>query len=859
MISVAPEILDRVKHPASYLGCEVGAYRKTPPSNGVHWVLAFPDAYEIGVTHLGYQIIYHVLNEHASSAADRIFAPWDDFSSELKSRGKMLCSLEKGFPLRSFDVIGFSLAYELGYTNVLQMLSSGGVPIRSAQRVKGDPLVVAGGICASNPEPMAAFIDAFVVGDGEEAAIEITEKVRTWKESKSDREALLDEIASINGVYVPSRWGEGRIIHARRIPDLDSAPFPVCQVVPSIEAVHDRAVVEIARGCPHSCRFCQAGFVYRPLRERSPEKVVELAKDVINKTGYSDLTLLALSAGDYPSIIEVIRKLLFELQEQRTAINLPSLRAGSLSPEVIDLIRSVRKTGFTIAPEAGSERLRRVINKGLSDEEILGTARTIYKSGWNLLKLYFMFGLPTETEEDLEAIAKLVRQVRETGFEAGIKPNINVGLSAFVPKSHTPFQWEPMLNTGEIRLRLDFLRQRLKIPGVKASWSDPRMSLLEGVMSRGDRHVADLIERAWRLGAGFDGWGEHLKWEAWERAFREIGIDPEVLVSKTWNMDDPLPWDHIRVGASKKYLLRERERAFTGAYSAGCGASDKCEQNCGGCATGATARRAQKMLLAGDRNMTAKRPHGSGHVRYRLIYGKTGPARYLGHLDTVRAVHQSLRRAGLPVRYSEGFHPMPRTRFGNPLPVGVASLVEVFDLDMEVRLEPEEIKSKINSALPEGMEVTSALEIEENSPAPQAVLRSVRYRFVPGQGLKFGENFCREGLRNFLEVKTFPMRWLSKGRVREIDLREAVMNIDIINEKTVEIEMACNADGVTPRPHPVWDAIFGPMPFRLEIDKVAVTTKDETEKIFQCSEAGNNIEEVELSKENLELRIKNVE
>ena len=519
----------------------------------------------------------------------------------------------------------------------------------------------------------------------------------------------------------------------------------------------------------------------------------------------------------------------------------------------------MRKTGFTIAPEAGSERLRRVINKGLSDEEIFGTARTIYKSGWNLLKLYFMFGLPTETEEDLEAIARLVRRVRETGLEAGIKPSINVGLSAFVPKSHTPFQWEPMLNTDEIRRRLDFLRRRLRIPGVKANWSDPRMSLLEGVMSRGDRQVADLIERAWRLGAGFDGWGDHLKWDVWERAFKETGIEPDAFVSKARNVDEPLPWDHIRVGASKKYLLGERERAFTGAYSAGCGASGKCEENCGACTAAARVKRAQMVSNKEHNDRWAKTPSVSGFKRYRLIYRKTGPARYLGHLDTVRAVHQSLRRAGLPVRYSEGFHPMPRTRFGNPLPVGVASLVEVFDLDLNEKLEPQEIKSKINSALPEGMEVTEALEIGENSPAPQAALRSVRYRFEMEQGLKFGKNLGSEKLRNFLEAKTFPVQWLSKGGNREIDLRKAVMNIDVIDEETVEIEMACNTDGVTPRPQPAWEAIFGPISFHLKITKVAVTTWDKTEKLLRYTGAETNLEDVELSKANFELGIKNVE
>jgi len=773
-------------------------------------VLAFPDSYGIGATHLGFQIIYHVLNEHEFSAADRVFMPWDDFRAQLEIRSKPLSSLEKDLPLAAFDIIGFSMAYELGYTNVLSMLDMGGVPIRSAQRAETDPLVVAGGVCVVNPEPMSPFIDAFVVGDGEEAAVEISEATRRWKTSGEPRDMLLDQIASIDGVYVPARYSGEEIINARRIADLDTAPFPTCQVAPMIEAVHDRAAVELARGCPHACRFCQAGFVYRPLRERSPQKVVELAQEVVRNTGYSDLTLLSLSTGDYPAIVDVIRCLIDTLKDRKTAVNLPSLRAGSISEEAIELIRSVRKTGFTIAPEAGSERLRRVINKTITDSEIMETARLVFSNGWKLLKLYFMFGLPTETEDDLAAIADIVRRVRREGLNIGIKPNINVGLGAFVPKPHTPFQWEAMLDIDEIRHRLNFLRKTLRIPGVKVTWSNPRVSFLEGVMSRGDRAVADAIERAWRNGAAFDGWGEHLKWEAWEQAFRESEIDAHAMAGGARPVDESLPWDHVRIGASKKFLLREAERALAGEYSEGCGAAE-CDELCGGCNSISRVKRIKQAMPIEYPKAQPARPE-SGFRRYRITYRKVGPARYLGHLDTIRAIHQSMRRADLPLRYSQGFHPHPKTRFGPPLPLGTASLAELFDVDLVEAIRPEDIMRSLNEELPRGFTVKTVSEIGKNDPGPQKTIKSVRYRFEAPEGGNADLELRKAAIGGFLKSEEFSVTVENKGKKRSIDLREIVADIQMLGGAAVEMEMICNDQGVTPRPILFWEAIFGPMP-----------------------------------------------
>jgi len=822
-----PGILDRVKAPASYLGCEPNARAKNPPDRGVHWVLAFPDAYEVGASHLGFQVIYDVLNKCDFAASDRAFAPWHDFERELRGRGMPLKSLEKGIPLARFDIIGFSLAYELSYTNVLRILHLGGVPVRSAGRSGSHPLVVAGGVCSSNPEPMAPFIDAFVVGDGEEAAIDITRAVKEGKDAREPRWKSLERLARLEGVYVPAVHGPEAVIKARKIPDLDSAPFPVRQLVPLKEAIHDRAVVEIARGCPHGCRFCQAGFVYRPLRERSTKKIIELSRKILKNTGYSDLTMLSLSAGDHPGVFDAARRLMAQCRAYPTSINLPSLRAGSLSPEVVELIKSVKKTGITIAPEAGSERLRKTINKNITEEEILETAKIAFSEGWNTIKLYFMFGLPCEEREDLWQIGELVRKIRRMGLEENIKPKINVGLSAFVPKPHTPFQWEPMLRMEEIEENLRFLRKRLKVPGVKASWSDPRISFLEGVMSRGDSSLADAIERAWRLGASFDGWGEHLEWEAWRRAFRETGIDAEKMACSPRNPEEKLPWSHIKIGAAEKFLLKEKERAASAVQSAGCGPGPDCPEPCGVCGAGLKPARATTVEPPPPQEQQAPAVVEKGDFfRYRLLYEKLGPARYIGYLDTVRLMHQAMRMAEMPLRYSEGFHPKPRTRFGLPLPVGVASLTEMVDVDLVEKMEPGEIQERLNKHLVEGVKVRDAFSISKRAPDPQRALDSVTYRFeVPEDGsLDINDRTSRA--EQFVNAQSFPAETRKKGGVKRLDLKEKVLDLKILNAAVVEVTIDCDEHGAFVNPVVVWENIFGPMPPYPRIIKIGATLRN---------------------------------
>ena len=822
-------ILDQVNSPASYLGCEWGAARKPRLDGIVRWALAFPDTYEIGMSHLGIQILYHVLNRNPDSAAERVFTPRLDMQTLLKKEGIPLCSLETQTPLNEFDVVGFSLLYELCYTNVLKMFELGRIPIRAADRGQGDPLVIAGGPCVTNPGPLTPFFDAFALGEGEEVVLDINGAVREVKAGAQSgaplREALLERLSKIEGVYVPAVHRRGSSdfeAHARKIVDLDNAPFPTHPVVPSIEATHDRAVVEIARGCPHACRFCHAGYLGRPHRERKPATVWKLACEILLNTGYQDLTLLSLSTGDYRCLPQLVAALSARFGCCGVSLNLPSLRADSLRAEVIEGIRGMRKTGVTIAPEAGSARLRAVINKDISEEEVLRTARLVFDNGWDLIKLYFMFGLPTETEHDLEEIGRLVRSIRKEGLRAGIKPRINVSLSAFVPKPHTPFQWEAMLDENEIQERLGTLRGILRIPGVNLKWSPPFMSVLEGLFARGDERLAPVIERAVSLGASFDAWGEGLKPQIWKRAFMEEQFDPKQFVSRHRNLDEPLPWSHIKTGVSIEWLANERERALRGEPTPGCEDSP-CSDPCGACDREVEPIRFDKTDF--EPAPARSREPRENFVRLRLAYSKTGPARYLGHLDTMRELQRSLRRAEIDILYSEGFHPKPRLSFGDALPVGVESLCEMLDVRVHKSQPQGEIPDRLNKTLAPGLKITAAREIPPDAPSIEASIRSVGFRFETGGQGEPARMKREEIISRFNEAEDF---WIEKESVQpsnKVDLKSVVRKIEISDSGAVEMEFSVGKTKVKPRA--AYEALFGPLPPGSRITKVATAVSDD--------------------------------
>jgi radical SAM family uncharacterized protein len=573
-------LLPRVTKPARYTDGEWNAVHKDAASVRACFALVYPDVYEVGMSHLGLHILYHVLNSHQDYAAERAYAPWPDMADELRRSGLPLASLESRRPLRDFDVVGITLPYELTYTNVLGILDLAGIPVRAADRGPDAPLVIGGGPGAVNPEPMADFFDAMLIGEGEEAILEIAEAV-----GSRSREAALDALARIPGVYVPSRYdaefaGPGprsrvtprgdapRRISRRIVSDLDRAPFPTRQIVPFLETVHSRATLEIMRGCSRGCRFCQAGGVYGPRRERSLETLLQQADEVIRATGYDEISLLAFTSPDHSQIEELVSQLVARFGRRGIGVALPSLRADTFSVSLANKIQEVRKTGLTFAPEAGSQRLRDVIRKQVSENDLFAAAEAAFSSGWTRLKLYFMIGLPTETDEDVEAIGDLVERL--AAFARGVlgprrgRLQIGVSIAGFVPKPHTPFQWEPQDEVETLQRKQRILQQRLRDRAVKLSWTDARVSALEAAISRGDRRVGQVIARAFRLGCRFDSWGEYFRFDLWQQAFAEAGIDLREYANARLGFDEPLAWDHVDCG-DRSSLWREAERALAGA------------------------------------------------------------------------------------------------------------------------------------------------------------------------------------------------------------------------------------------------------------------------------------------------------
>ena len=574
-------LLARVTKPARYTNAEWNAVHKDHESVRARFALAYPDVYEVGMSHLGLQVLYHVLNSHPDFLAERVFSPWPDMEEQLRARGLPLTTLESRTPLREFDAVGITLPYELTYSNVLNLLDLGGIPIRVADRKQGDPLVIGGGIGAVNPEPMAEFFDAILVGEGEEAILEIAEAV-----ALRDRAAALERMARIAGVYVPARHdyapqgvgprgtvvaraGAPAKITRRVVDDLERAPFPTRQIVPFLETVHARVTLEIMRGCPRGCRFCQAGIVYRPRRERSVETLVRQAEEAVAATGFDEISLLGLTSVDHSQIEELVSRLVDRFGPEGVGVALPSLRVDAFSVALANKIQEVRKSGLTFAPEAGTQRLRDVIGKHVTEDDLFTAAEAAFASGWTRLKLYFMLGLPTETEEDVAGISDLVQRLAAFGRGAlgsrRSRLHLGVSVACFVPKPHTPFQWAPQDSPETLEAKLRLLQHTLRDRNVKLSWTDPRVSALEAAISRGDRRVGRAIALAWQRGAKFDAWGEHYDFARWPQAFAEAGLDMTDYANAALSPEDPLPWDHIDCGASDAMLKREAARALESA------------------------------------------------------------------------------------------------------------------------------------------------------------------------------------------------------------------------------------------------------------------------------------------------------
>lgn len=597
-------ILPKVQKPARYTGGEYNAVVKDRELVDTRVALCFPDTYEIGMSNLGVRILYGIMNEMDGVWCERVFAPWGDMEECMREEGIALYGLESGDPIFDFDLIGFSLGYELSYTNVLNMLDLAGLPLRAQDRTAIAPLVIAGGTCAFNPEPLAPFVDIFSLGEGEEVLPELIALYRKAREEEWSKDELLAAAARIPGLYVPALYdvthrGDGTVaaiqpqgsapalVTKRIIQDLDRSYYPVNTIVPSTEIVHDRVMLEVFRGCIRGCRFCQAGYAYRPVRSKTPELLREQGIESCRASGYQEMTLASLSTSDYRQLNELCDGLLEWCEPNKVSLSLPSLRADNFSMSLMERLQHVRKTGLTFAPEAGTQRLRDAINKNVTEEDLLNSCRIAFSGGWNGVKLYFMLGLPTETDEDVLGIADLAQKVyytwRESASNRSRGVRITVSTACFVPKPHTAFQWEAQVSREEYLRRVRLLREHMRNKSISYNWHDPDTSLLEAVFSRGDRRLADVIEAAWRAGAKFDAWSEYFSLETWLKAFDECALAPAFYANRERARDEVFPWSMLSTGVDPVFLWQEREQCYRAAITpdcrkkcAGCGANRLC-------------------------------------------------------------------------------------------------------------------------------------------------------------------------------------------------------------------------------------------------------------------------------------------
>lgn len=815
------DLLGKVEKPSRYLGQEINAVHKDPADVVLRAGLVFPDMYEVGMAHLGTQILYGLGNNLQGVQVERVFLPGEDLLALLREKELPLPTLESRTPLAKCHILGFTLQSELTFTNILTILQAAGIPLNARDRSEDDPIILGGGPCAFNPEPLAEFFDLFYLGDGEEQWTEMLSALKEQIRSDASRPKRIEVLKGMPGVYCPGDFephyapdgtitevlskGAGATVGPSIIESLD-VPLPAASfIVPFLSPIHDRINIEATRGCTRGCRFCHAGMVYRPTRERESRAVLEAVEEALKLTGYEDLALTSLSIGDYGPLDDVLEAVMDRHGQDRVSMSLPSMRIGGLTPSVAKQIQRVRRTGFTIAPEAGTQRLRKVINKDFTDEEIFQTARWVFGHGWEAVKLYFMIGLPSETDEDLDGIVQLVKTIAS---EAPGKARITVNISPFVPKAHTPFQWVAQDPETELKRKLDHLKNKLRGGKIQVRWSRTDQALLEATLARGDRRIARVIEAAWQGGATMDGWEEHFDWKIWSDAFTRVGLDPPWYASRERDTKEILPWDHISCGVSRDFLLSEYGKGLAGEVTPDCREAG-CRA-CGACTPEQINALPPLREVLTDSDIELPPRQGTQEAdrpvrRIRIVFSKKGDLRYLGHLEMARMFERACRRAGIPLSFTGGYSPKPRITFALSLPTGMEALAEWLDLELAEAWPPEEVTRSLNDQLPSGIRVVDSWKVPVDVPALNGRVRFMTYEaLLPGSVKDLDER-----VRNLMNRSSVPVVRVKKGKERTLDLKDYLVSMGSSDDRMLTFSLALKGEAGSARPQEVLQALMG--------------------------------------------------